>query len=111
MLGDGFSNPIEHSLQIVKFTSLLYFHKDDFVFAVSSLDIHAIELVIGVILVALALQYLNDVDGLVEEHCDKSFEHAKVSLVAQHAFGSPIKADVFVVVFHIVAFLWQTYKK
>jgi len=47
-------------------------------------------------LVPFALQYLEDVDGLVEQDGDEAFQHAKVGLVAKHALGGPVETDEFV---------------
>ena len=111
MLCDGFCHTVEHPFQVIQFPCLLYFHEYDFIIAVACLNVHTVELVVAVILVALALQNLDDVHRFVDQYSYESLKHAEVSLVAQHALGGPVKSDISVVVFHIVAFLWQTYEK
>ena len=90
---------------------MLYLNEDDFSLAVSRFNIHSVEFVVWLFLVAFAFQNLDDVNGLVEKNGNQSLEHAKVGLVTQHTLGSPVKTDVFVVVFHIVAFLCKLTKK
>ena len=111
MLGNSFGYTIEDSLQIVQLTSLLYLDKNDLVFTVTRFNIHAIEFVVGFLLIAFTFQNFDDVDRLVEKNGNQSFEYPKVCFVAQHSFGCPVKTDEFVVVFHVVVFLWQTYEK
>lgn len=72
---------------------LLYLHNDDCALAVLGLDVHAVEFVVWVVLVAFALQQLDDVDRLVEENGDQAFEHSEVGLVAQYPFGSPVETN------------------
>ena len=110
MLCNGFSNTIEHPLQIIEFTSLLYFHEDDLILTIPRLDIHSIKLIVDIILIALALQNLDDMDRFVKEHCYQPLENAKVSLVAQHALGGPIETNILVVV-HSIAFCGKLKKK
>lgn len=50
-------------------------------------------------------------DGLIEKHCDQSLEYTEIGFITQHPLCCPIKTNVFVVVFHIVPFLLQTYEK
>ena len=47
---------------------------------------------------------------LIEKNGYQSFKNSKVGFVTQHTLGSPVKTDVFVVVFHTYLF-WQTYEK
>ena len=98
MLGDGARHAIKDALKVVQLARLLYLDDDDFTLAVLGFDVNAVELVLRVVLVALAFQQFHDVDRLVEEHGNQAFEHAEVSLVAQHTLRSPVESDESVVV-------------
>ena len=106
VFGDGFRNAVEDAFEVVDFARQLDFHNDDFFLAVSRLDVHAVELVGRVILVALAFENLQDMDGLSEQHGEEAFEDGEVLLVAENFLRGPVKADVSVQ-WHIVRF-WKS---
>ena len=66
MFCDGFGYTEEDTFQIVYFPCVLHFHDDDFVLAVPCLDVHTVEFVVFLLLVAFAFQYFNDADRLVQ---------------------------------------------
>ena len=111
MLGDRFSNTIQHPFQIIQFTCLLYLYKNDLILAITCFDVNAVVLVVYIILVAFALQDFDDMNRLIEKNGYQSFKNSKVGFVTQHALGSPVKTDIFVVVFHTLSFLANLRKK
>ena len=54
MLGNCFRHSIKDAFEIIQFTSVLYFHNDDFSFAVLRLDVCTVELVISSQLIVFA---------------------------------------------------------
>ena len=113
VLRDGLRHAVEDALQVVQLARLLDLDEDDLALRVARLDVHAVELVVGRLLVALALEQLHDGHLLVEQHRHQSLQHGVVSLVAQHALGCPVKSDIL---FHTpVLFIYspvlQSYEK
>ena len=103
MLGDGLGHAVDHPLQVVVLLRLLYLHENDLAVAVLRLDVHTVELVVLVLLVAFALQQLHDFHPLLKQHREEPLEHAEVGLVAQDVFCSPVEPDVMgVIFFHFV---------
>ena len=100
MLRDGLRHPVEDTTEVVKLAGQLHLHDDDIATLVFRLDINPIKLVGGVLLVALALQDLDDLYLLTREDGNQSLQYGEVRLVTQHAHHGPIKSDVFLVHLH-----------
>ena len=96
VLGDGFRYTVEDAVQIVELTRLLYLHQNDFALRVEGLDVHAVELVVLGLLVALALQQFHDGHLLVEQHRHQALQDGIVRLVAKHALGCPVESYVLI---------------
>ena len=96
MLSDGFGHSVQYTFQIIKFTSVLYFHDNDFILTVSCLYIYPVEFIIRILLISFAFQYIDNGYFLAQEHGEESFQHVEVRFLSQQAFDSPIKTDVFV---------------
>ena len=102
MFGNGLCHSVKHALKIVELAGLLYLNDNDVALTVAGLYVHTVVLVIVVLLIAFALKYLDDMHRLIEQNGDESLQHTKVGLVAKHALGGPIEANVLVVVFHLI---------
>ena len=111
MLSDGLGYAIEHTLEIVKLAALLYLNKDNLTLGVLGLDVNAIELVILVLLVRLALQQLHDGHLLTDKDGNKTLEDGEVGLIAKHVLRSPVKSDVFVLFHFATCWCLQRYKQ
>jgi len=66
MLRDGLGNAEEDAFQIIYFARVLHLYDDDFILAITRLDIHTVELLVFTLLIALAFQYLDDADRLAQ---------------------------------------------
>ncbi len=78
----GLGHTVEYSLKVIQLSRELYLDNDYLAFAVGSLDVYTVELVVHILLIAFALEYFGDMYLFVEKNGYKSFEHAKISLVA-----------------------------
>ena len=96
VLRDSLCNAINNTMEIVQLSRLLNLHKDDFVLGILGFDVNAVELVVGVVLVALAFQNLNYLHLLIQKDRHQALQNAEVGLVSQHTLGSPVKTDIFV---------------
>ncbi len=96
VLGDGFRHAVKHSLKVEGLGSILHFDENDFALAVACLDVHAVELVVGIFLVSLAFENFHDFYFLAEKHGEKSFQYVEVRLLPQQPLHGPVKAYVFV---------------
>ena len=68
MLGDGFRHSVKDSLEEIQLSRLLDLNEDNLTLAVARLDVDAVELVALILLVALAFQYLHNLDFLTDKH-------------------------------------------
>ena len=92
MFRNSLSHTIKYTFQIIQFTCILDFYYNDIALAVFCLDVNSIELVIFSLLVTFTFQYINDFDWLSYKYGKKALQNAKISLLAQQSFYSPIKA-------------------
>ena len=100
VLGDGFGNAIEHTLQIVELARELHLHDDDFALAVGGFYVDAVELGVALFLIAFAFEQFDDGDFFAQKHRHQAPEHGKVCLVAQHSLHCPVEPYVFVFALH-----------
>ena len=100
VLSDSFRHTVEDTFKVIQLACQLYLDDDDFSLAVLRLDVDAIELVVSCLLVAFALEDLLDMYRLIEQYGYQPFEYAEVSFIAQHALGSPVESDVFILLIH-----------
>ena len=98
VLGDGLRHAIEHALQIVQLAALLNLDDDDLAAGILGLDVHAVELVVPVLLVRLALEQFHDRHLLTDEHGNQTFEDGEVGLVAEHILRCPVETDISVMI-------------
>ena len=96
MLRDGFCRAIEQAFQVVNLTGVLHLDDDDVSLAVLGFDVHTVELVVFVLLVAFAFQNFDNLGLVIEKHGEESLQHAEVGFVAEQPFDGPIEADVVV---------------
>ena len=82
VLGDGLGGGVEDTFEEVEVIGLLDLDEDDLAEAVLGLDIDAVELVLFVLLVALAFEEFGDGDVLAEDGGDEPLEDGEVGLVA-----------------------------
>ena len=92
MLRNSLSHTIEYTFQIIQFTCILDFYYNDIALAIFGLDVNSIELVVFSLLVTFAFQYVNDFDWFPYKYGKETLQNAKISLLTQQSFYSPIKA-------------------
>ena len=102
VLRDGLGRAVENALQIVELARQLYLDDEYLATVVLGFDVYTVELVVGSVLIALALQQLHNVDGLAQQDGHQTLKHAEVGLVAKHAFHGPVESYIFVVCVHSV---------
>ena len=105
VFGYGFAGAIQDALQIIQLTCQLHLHQYKMPPAVLCLDVHAVELILGRILVALTLQYLLNMHCFSGKDCDKSLKNIEICLVAKHMLHSPVKTYVCIFLSHNLSFL------
>ena len=96
MFGDGLGHAVKYAFQIINLPRVLHLHEYDFAFAVLGFDVHAVELVGLGQLVPFTFQYFHDLRLVLEEHCEQSFQHGEVGLVAQQPLDGPVESYVSV---------------
>ena len=96
VLSNGFRHTIEDAFEIEHLRGVLYLHDDDLPLAVAGFYVHTVELVVFLLLVALALEYVDNLHLLTEKHGEKTFQHHKVCLLAQQALYCPVEAHISV---------------
>ena len=98
VLGDGLGGGVEDTFEEVEVIGLLDLDEDDLAEAVLGLDVDAVELVLFVLLVALAFEEFGDGDVLAEDGGDEPLEDGEVGLVAEDVLGGPVETDDIVCV-------------
>ena len=94
MFCDGFGYSIEHTLQVIQFTCVLYLDDNDFSLAVFRLDINPVELIISLLLITFAFQNINNLDRFIQKYSQEALKHPKVRLLAKQTLDSPVKTYV-----------------
>ena len=94
MLCDGFGYSIEHTLQVIQFTCVLYLDDNDFSLAVFRLDVNPVELIISLLLITFTFQNINNLDRFIQKHSQEALKHPKVRLLAKQTLDSPVKTYV-----------------
>ena len=100
MFRDGLRHPVKYATEVVELSSQLHLHDDDVTTLVFRLYIDPVELVGGVLLIALALQNLDNLHLLAREDSDQTLQYGKVGLIAKHALHGPVKPYVFFIYLH-----------
>ena len=108
MLGNCFRHSIKDAFEIIQFTSVLYFHNDDFSFAVLRLDVYTVELVISSQLIAFTFEDFHYFHLFIQQYRQQPFEYPKIGFLAQQSFNCPVKSDIAVHCFHNHRFLCIT---
>ena len=98
MLRDSLRYTVEDTLEECKFARVLYFHDDDLTLAVFSLDVYTVEFIVDSQLVAFALQQFDDLHLFVQQHRQKTFQHAEIGFLTQQALDRPVETDI--IIFH-----------
>ena len=96
MFGDSLCHAIKHTLEIVEFARVLYFHDNYLALAVLCLDIHAIELVVRLLLIAFALKDVYYLHLLIQEYLQESLKHIEVGFLTKQSLDSPVKTYISV---------------
>ena len=93
MFRNGFRHSIQDAFQVIELACQLNLHDDDFIPAVLCLDIHTVELIVGIILIALAFQEFNNMNTFIQENGHKTFKHPEISLLPKDALGGPVETN------------------
>jgi hypothetical protein len=84
-------NTIQHSLQIVRVACGLNLNDENLPFVVLCFNIDTIELIVRILLVALAFKYIDDSAFLTQKDFDKPLQDVKILLVSQKALYREVK--------------------
>ena len=84
-------NAIQHPLQIVRVARGLNLDDENLTFVVLCFNIDTVELIVGILLVALAFKYIDDSTFLTQKDFDKPLQDVKILLVSQKALYREVK--------------------
>jgi len=101
MFSDSFCHSVQDAFQIIELPCILDLYNNDFVLTVSGFNIYPVEFIIDCLLVAFTFQYLYDFHVFTEKDSQETFQYAEICLLAEKPFHSPVKAYIFVLLFHI----------
>ena len=69
-------------------------YNDNFSLAIFGFDIYTIKFIFSCLLVAFALQDINNLDRFIQKHSQEALKHPKVRLLAKQTLDSPVKTYV-----------------
>jgi hypothetical protein len=91
VLGDRFGSAIQQPVKLVVLVAVLHFDDDQFSFSIFHKQINAVELVVLVLFVALAIEDLFNFDLLAEQLGQEPLQYVEVNLVPEQPFYRPVK--------------------